>query len=83
MGMQPRQVSSASMGFRVKVSASIAFRLLAIAQMASRSAIPTIISHFQFNQQGQPYQSPITYNYSTSNGQMQTRTVASPAMKGR
>ena len=83
MGMQPRQTSTWAITPRSPSTSSMSNRLKTMAQIAFRATTQTITSHFRYNQSTQPYQSPIAYNYYSSNGQIQTRTVSSPAMKGR
>jgi hypothetical protein len=81
--MQPRQIASASMASRQSSSASMATRFLATAQIAIRNIISTITTHFKYNQGSELYESGINYNYSNSNGGMQSRQIASASMKGR
>lgn len=83
MTMLPRSKASASMATRPVSSASIANRLIASAGMAFRKSVALITRHFNYNQSTQPYESDITYNYSTSNGDMVNRPLVGASMEGR
>lgn len=83
MTMLPRDEASATITNRPVASASIANRVIAGAQMLFHASVASIVRHFRYNQPTQPYQSPISYNYSTTNGDMAGREVASATMKGK